>query len=148
MLEAIAMGRPIVTTDVPGCRNVVEHGVNGLMVPAQSVSALKIALQELLADPAKRKQMGLAARAKAEREFDEEVVIRQTLGVYQELVGEKMPALAASAAARPDSLARYLAMAPSVLRVPSPASIRSAVSSMKARAASRRTTCGTMSLWV
>ena len=56
--------------------------------------------------------------------------------------------MAASAAALPASVARYLAMAPSVLSVPSPASIRSAVSSIDARAASSRTAWGTISLWV
>jgi glycosyltransferase involved in cell wall biosynthesis len=64
LLEAAASARPLVVTDVPGCRHFVRHGVEGLIVPPGDVSALADALQTLAADPALRRRLGLAARAR------------------------------------------------------------------------------------
>jgi len=70
VLEAMAAGRPVVTTDVPGCRETVLDGVSGLIVPARDARALAEACSELAGDRARREQMGRAARARAESEFD------------------------------------------------------------------------------
>lgn len=86
LLEAAAAGRAMVTTDAPGCRHVVDHGVHGLLVPARNGSALAAAIAELLNDPAKLVTMGAAARARAETEFSVEQVTSQTLAVYRALL--------------------------------------------------------------
>jgi glycosyltransferase involved in cell wall biosynthesis len=68
--EALAMGRPVITTDVPGCRETVEPGHNGLLVPAQDSKALADAMMDLAGDPCRRQAMGLASRRLAETRFD------------------------------------------------------------------------------
>jgi len=83
LIEAAAAGRPIVTTDVPGCRDVVEQGVSGIIVPVRSASSLADAIEELLASPELRKTYGLAGRRKAEAEFGVQAVVRQTLALYE-----------------------------------------------------------------
>jgi glycosyltransferase involved in cell wall biosynthesis len=88
LLEAAACGRPIVTTDTPGCREVVRHGENGLLVPPHDVAALAEAIAALAADPARRQAMGRAGRALIEREFAEPVIVAQTLALYDELLRE------------------------------------------------------------
>ena len=85
LLEAAACGRPIVTTDGIGCREVVRHGVEGLLVPQGNAQALADSLQRLIEDPALRQRMGAAARTKAEREFGIEKVVEATLRVYTEV---------------------------------------------------------------
>jgi glycosyltransferase involved in cell wall biosynthesis len=84
LIEAAAAGRPIVTTDVPGCREVVRHGDNGLLVPPRDAAALAEQLARLLADPLLRRQMGVRGRLRAEQEFGADSVIRQTLALYAE----------------------------------------------------------------
>ncbi len=86
LIEACAAGRPIVATDVPGCREVVEHGVNGLLVRVRDVPALADALQRLLSDAEMRVRMGAAGRRKAEAEFGVGAVVRATLEVYRKLL--------------------------------------------------------------
>jgi glycosyltransferase involved in cell wall biosynthesis len=86
LIEAAAAGLPIVTTDVPGCRETVENGVNGFLTPARDSSLLAEALLKLLENPELAKQMGVAGRAKALSEFDEQLVFSKTLDVYRELV--------------------------------------------------------------
>lgn len=86
LIEAAACGRPVVTTDVPGCRDVVDSGVTGLLVPPRDPEALADALARLIYDPALRECMGVAARAKAEREFGIEGVVRAHIEVYEELI--------------------------------------------------------------
>jgi glycosyltransferase involved in cell wall biosynthesis len=83
LIEAAACGRPIVTSDVPGCREVVRHGENGLLVPVRDVGALAEALFDLVKNPQTRSQMGIRSRAIAEKEFSMELVISQTLSLYQ-----------------------------------------------------------------
>lgn len=84
LLEAAACGKPIVTTDVSGCRDVVENEYNGLLVPAKDAGALAAALKTLAISPELRAQMGHASRHKAEQEFNEVKLIEQTLQVYSE----------------------------------------------------------------
>jgi glycosyltransferase involved in cell wall biosynthesis len=88
LLEAAACGRPIITTDTPGCREVVRHGENGLLVPPHDVAALAEAIAALAADPARRQAMGRTGRALVERDFAEPVIVAQTLALYDELLRE------------------------------------------------------------
>jgi glycosyltransferase involved in cell wall biosynthesis len=89
-MEAAAMGLPIVATDIRGCRQVVEHGGTGLLVPARDTEALADSVAQLAGDPGLRRRMGGAASAKANREFDQRRVIATTLGVYEELLERKV----------------------------------------------------------
>lgn len=76
LIEAAAMARPVITTDVPGCRSVVEDGVSGFLCAARSVESLADAtLRFLVLSRESRSQMGLAGRKKMEREFDQSRVI-------------------------------------------------------------------------
>ena len=86
LLEACAAGRPIVTTDVPGCRDVVSDGVNGILVPVRDAAALADALQRLLGDAALRARMGDEGRRRAESEFDVNAVVRATLDEYRKIL--------------------------------------------------------------
>jgi glycosyltransferase involved in cell wall biosynthesis len=87
LIEAASCGLPIVTTDVPGCRDVVRHGDNGLVVPVRRAPELADALQTLLADAGLRHRMGRRGRERALAEFAMEHVVAQLLGVYAELSG-------------------------------------------------------------
>lgn len=86
LIEAAACGCTLITTDVPGCREVVEHEVDGLRVPVRDAEALAHAIMRLQQDPVLRKQLGEAGRYKALTQFDERIVIRETLAVYRELL--------------------------------------------------------------
>ena len=83
LLEAAAAGRPMVATDVPGCREICRDGETGLLVPARSVGPLAAALETLATDPALRVRMGARARDVAVAEFAEEIVVRETLDLYR-----------------------------------------------------------------
>jgi glycosyltransferase involved in cell wall biosynthesis len=86
LIEAAACGRAIVTTDAPGCREIVRHGENGLLVPVRDSRALAQALRLLIENAALRASMGLKGREIAVEEFSVERVVNETLGVYQELL--------------------------------------------------------------
>jgi len=85
LLEAASCGRAIVATDVPGCREIVEHGINGLLVPPKDVSSLAEAMLKLAKDPGLRLQMGQNGRKKVLREFDDKIVIKKTIEVYKKM---------------------------------------------------------------
>lgn len=91
LIEAAACGRAIVTTAVPGCREVVRDGYNGLLVPARNANALAYALDTLLKDPVLRARMGALGREIAVRDFSEELVIEKSFAVYAELLGSRWP---------------------------------------------------------
>ena len=82
LIEAASVGRPIVTTDVPGCREVVTHMVNGLLVQPRDAQALALAIEKLVEDTNLRKSMGEENRHKAEAEYANEIIIGQTHRVY------------------------------------------------------------------
>ncbi len=84
LLEACAMGKAIVTTDHPGCREAVAHGKNGLLIPPKDALTLANAIETLLNDPAKRKAMGEYSRTRALEEFDAKLIVDQTLRIYNE----------------------------------------------------------------
>ena len=86
LIEAGASGCALVTTDVPGCREVVTHERDGLLVPVRDAAALAGAIERLASDPALRARLAAAAREKAVAEFDERIVIERTLNVYRELL--------------------------------------------------------------
>ena len=84
LLEALACGLPVVATDVPGCRETVEPGANGLLVPARDAAALAEARAQLLASPELRERVGRRRREKAVAEFADTVVVAATLSLYAE----------------------------------------------------------------
>lgn len=86
LIEAAACGRPIVATDVPGCREIVRNGENGFLVPVRDVNALSHAIQKLIEDPLLRKKMGMKGREIVVNEFTIEKVISETFAVYKDLL--------------------------------------------------------------
>jgi glycosyltransferase involved in cell wall biosynthesis len=94
-MEAAALGVPTVATEIRGCRQVVEDGVTGYLVPPRDAGALTTALLDLLEDDQKRRAFGRAARAKALAEFDERVVFDRVVAAYEDLLGRR-PAPAAT----------------------------------------------------
>jgi glycosyltransferase involved in cell wall biosynthesis len=82
LLEAAAMGKPIVTTDNTGCREVVDAEVNGIIVPPRDGEALAAAIDRLLRDRGLRQRMGEAGRAKMRRDFDERLIVDRTILAY------------------------------------------------------------------
>ncbi len=87
LLEAAACGRPLVASDVPGCREIVRHEVNGLLVPPRDSHALASAIGRLLESTELRDRFGRAGRGIVEREFSQEIVVRQTLDLYRRMLG-------------------------------------------------------------
>jgi glycosyltransferase involved in cell wall biosynthesis len=83
-MEAAAMGLPILATDIRGCRQVVDHGVTGLLATLGDVERLADGLRVLAGDAPRRDAMGRAAKVKARREFDQRNQIELTLSVYRE----------------------------------------------------------------
>ncbi len=89
LLEAAAMGRPIITTDAVGCREVVDDGINGLLCKVQDANDLADKMAQMLSlSQAQRTEMGLRGRAKMEAEFDEQIVIAKYLDVISELINK------------------------------------------------------------
>jgi glycosyltransferase involved in cell wall biosynthesis len=86
LLEAGACGRPVVATDVPGCREVVKDGVNGILVPPRDAGALSKAIARLLQDPLLRRRMGTQGRELVVKEFSLDQTSRQVLKLYGELL--------------------------------------------------------------
>ena len=87
LLEAAACGRPIITTNVPGCREVVRHEENGLLVPAKDSGALAQAIFRLIDDPKWGRRLGLAGRKRTEALYSEEIVVQKTLALYKRAMG-------------------------------------------------------------
>lgn len=88
LIDVCAVGRPIVTTDSIGCKDVVDDGVNGFLVPVKDSEALAQKLRILIKDKELRVRMGKAAREKAEQEFSIEKVIEKHLEIYSRLKAE------------------------------------------------------------
>ena len=86
LIEATAIGRPIITTQSIGCKDTVDDGVNGFLIAPKEVEPLVEKLRLLIDDAALRQRMGKAAREKAEKDFSLDVVIERHLSIYQELV--------------------------------------------------------------
>ncbi len=86
LIDACAIGRPIVTTNSIGCKDVVDDGINGFLVPVRDSEALAQKLRILIEDKELRVRMGKASRNKAEREFDIKKVIKRHLEIYKALI--------------------------------------------------------------
>jgi glycosyltransferase involved in cell wall biosynthesis len=86
LLEAAAIGRPIVTTDMPGCRETVEDGATGFLIEPKNAWALADALEKLILNPALCAAMGQKGRARIETDFTVEIVNARTCAVYDELL--------------------------------------------------------------
>ncbi len=86
LLEAAAVGRPIITCDVPGCREAVEHEANGLLVLPQCPTDLAQAIEKLISDPQKRDAYGKVGRKRVEEDFHVDHVVEQTMAVYDDLL--------------------------------------------------------------
>jgi len=84
LLEAAACGAAIITTDRPGCREIVVNNITGILLQPHDPSALASALKSLITDPVRRTKLGLAARRKAQQEFEESSVIQATIDVYED----------------------------------------------------------------
>jgi glycosyltransferase involved in cell wall biosynthesis len=89
LIEAAASGRAIISTDVPGCREVVRDGENGLLVPAKDAAALAAAMRRLAEDRSLRSNMGTRGRAMAVASFSIEQVVAQTLALYARVLGAR-----------------------------------------------------------
>ena len=101
LIEAASCGRPIVTTDTAGCREICRHGHNGLCVPMRDVTALAEALRRLIEDPLLRRKMGQAGRRLAIAEFGLASVVQRTLAIYAALEAAAAPEAALDTAMLP-----------------------------------------------
>ena len=87
LLESCAAGRPIITTDRPGCGEIVDDGINGFVVRQQDSDDLTEKIEEFILLPREKKiEMGMAARNKVEREFDRQIVVKAYLDAIESLV--------------------------------------------------------------
>lgn len=86
LMEAAARGRPVVTTDHPGCRDAIIPNKTGLLIPKHDVKKLCNAIQILTNNPSLREEMGLAGRKLAEQEFDVEVIVRAHMEIYYDFL--------------------------------------------------------------
>ena len=89
LIEAAACGKPLVATDMPGCREIVKSGKNGFLVKPGEVLGLVTALETLLVNSELRREFGLYGRRLVEKEFSDKKVIADTFVVYKELLGDK-----------------------------------------------------------
>jgi len=83
VLEAMASGLPVVTTNSPGCRETIDEGISGFLVPVRDVNSLVDRLERLIQDPALRERLGRAAREKSVREFSVEKIVDQHIDLYR-----------------------------------------------------------------
>lgn len=84
LIEASSCGLPIVTTDTPGCREVVIHKLNGFCVPIKNSDALEVALSQLILDSKLRSAMGEKSRERALNHFSKETIVQKNISVYTE----------------------------------------------------------------
>jgi glycosyltransferase involved in cell wall biosynthesis/ribosomal protein S18 acetylase RimI-like enzyme len=91
-IEAAAMARPLVLTDIRGCREVARHDREALLVPPRDPGALVTAISRLAGDPALRARLADAARRRAQERFSEEAVVEKVAGVYRQLLGSRLQA--------------------------------------------------------
>ncbi|MCQ3830627.1 glycosyltransferase family 4 protein [Microbulbifer elongatus] len=86
LIEGAACGRPLVATDVPGCRDIINQGKNGFIVPVEDQHSLVDALKILVVDSKLRNDFGIAGRAYVESNFSDQVVVSQVLSLYQRII--------------------------------------------------------------
>jgi len=90
ILEASAMEKPVIVTDIRGCREAVDDGKTGILVPLRNPEKLAEAIIYLLNNPEKTKEMGIRGREKVLREFDERIIFSRIKIEYQRLIKEKL----------------------------------------------------------
>jgi glycosyltransferase involved in cell wall biosynthesis len=90
LIEAAACGRAVITTDVPGCRDAIDPGTTGVLVPVRNADALADAMEALISSPERCRAMGDAGRKLAERAFDVRQVAAAHLDIYQELIEQSV----------------------------------------------------------
>ena len=93
LLEAAAYGRPLIATDVPGCREIARHDVNALLVPVDDPGPLAGALTILARDSALRRRLGSAGRGIVESEFSSDRIGREIVELYDRLLGRQVALL-------------------------------------------------------
>lgn len=86
LIEAAACGRPIITTDEPGCRDMIDDGKNGIVIPSRNSGAIVAAIEMLVYDRALRERMGMESRKLAERKFALPLIINKQLDIYKNLL--------------------------------------------------------------
>jgi glycosyltransferase involved in cell wall biosynthesis len=86
LLEAAACGRPLIATDVPGCRDIARADLNALLVPLEDAEALADAIERLALDPQLRRKFGTAGRELVEREFSSQRIGRDLIALYRRLL--------------------------------------------------------------
>ena len=89
LLESASMSKPIVATNAPGCREVVEDGVNGFLVPIKDYKSLAEKIEILIDNPEMRKEFGENSRIKAVNEFDIKAVVNKYLDLYEGILGSE-----------------------------------------------------------
>lgn len=89
LIEAASMGKPIVTTNAVGCKEVVEHGRNGFLIPKKDSDALAEAIETLIKNKKSREKFGKHSRQKAIKEFDKNIVVEKTISLYKKLIRKK-----------------------------------------------------------
>lgn len=87
LLEAASCAKPVIATDVPGCREITKHGVNGLLVAVDDSEALRLAIEELAANSEMRHQFGRAGRKLVEEKFSDRIIGEKTLILYKKVLG-------------------------------------------------------------
>jgi glycosyltransferase involved in cell wall biosynthesis len=97
LLEAAASGRAIVATDVPGCREIVRHGVNGLLVPPKDARALAAAISSLVEDRSFRQEAGRRGRQIVDEEFSLARIAGETISAYREVIDGSLASVVARA---------------------------------------------------
>lgn len=88
LIEAGAVGRAVITCDVPGCRDAIIDNVTGLLVPPRDVKYLVDVIIDLLNDPSRRSSMGLAGRRLAEARFNVRDVVNRHMQIYKKLISQ------------------------------------------------------------
>ena len=88
-MEAAASGLPVIATDIRGCRQVVEAGVNGFLFPVRDVDALAKAISRVGGDPGMRSEMSRASAERARAQFDEREIVNRVMGAYADVAARK-----------------------------------------------------------
>ena len=86
LLEAASMSKPIITTNTPGCKDIIDHGLNGLLVPIKDPKAIELAIIFLKRNNKIAKKFGQKVRLKVVEKFDVKLINKQTFDVYKKLL--------------------------------------------------------------
>ena len=90
LLEGAAMGKPLLASNIPGCKEIVDHGLNGYLFKPKSVDSIVDRLKLFLElNDKERMEMGLASRRKVEKEFDRNLVVEAYLEAISEIIDRK-----------------------------------------------------------